>query len=71
MLPMDFCNTYPLHRRYERAMQLARAYAQACHKLPSAASSGQQQRMAIARANDPPIIVTDEPTSNLDSKTAN
>jgi len=75
MLPMDFCNTYPPRQRYERAMYLLEHVdmAQHAHKLPSAVSGGQQQRVAIARAlaNDPPIIVADEPTGNLDSKTAN
>ncbi|MDW8395164.1 MAG: ABC transporter ATP-binding protein [Anaerolineae bacterium] len=75
MLPMDFCNTYPPRERYDRAMHLLERVGMAdhAHKLPSAVSGGQQQRVAIARAlaNDPPIIVADEPTGNLDSKTAN
>jgi putative ABC transport system ATP-binding protein len=75
MLPMDFCDMYAPRERRERAMHLLALVemdAQA-HKLPSAVSGGQQQRVAIARAlaNDPPILVADEPTGNLDSKTAN
>jgi ABC-type lipoprotein export system ATPase subunit len=74
MLPMDFCNMYAPGQRRERAMHLLSLVemdAQA-HKLPNAVSGGQQQRVAIARAlaNDPPILVADEPTGNLDSKTA-
>jgi ABC-type lipoprotein export system ATPase subunit len=74
MLPMDFCNTYPARQRKERAMRLLGMVDMTEHanKLPTAISGGQQQRVAIARAlaNDPPIIVADEPTGNLDSKTA-
>jgi ABC-type lipoprotein export system ATPase subunit len=75
MLPMDFCDMYAPHERRERAMALLAQVEMAhqANKLPSAVSGGQQQRVAIARAlaNDPPILVADEPTGNLDSKTAN
>lgn len=74
LLPMDFCDRFEPEKRMERALDLLAmvGLADDAHKLPGAVSGGQQQSAAIARAlaNDPPIIVADEPTGNLDAKTA-
>lgn len=74
MLPMDLANLYAPAERETRALRLlARVGLEAfAHKLPGAVSGGQQQSVAIARAlaNDPPVLIADEPTGNLDSRSA-
>ncbi|MDJ1496007.1 ABC transporter ATP-binding protein [Cytophagaceae bacterium DM2B3-1] len=74
LLAMEFVNVIPRSQRETRAITLLTqvGIADQADKMPASLSGGQQQRAAIARAlaNDPPVILADEPTGNLDSKTA-
>ena len=74
MMPLDMSGIYHPRKRREKALELLEMVelSDHAHKLPAYISGGQQQRVAIARAlaNDPPVIVADEPTGSLDSVTA-
>jgi putative ABC transport system ATP-binding protein len=74
MLPMDFCGTWVPRERRERALALLErlGVADQADKFPTKLSGGQQQRVAIARAlaNQPALLLADEPTGNLDSRTS-
>jgi putative ABC transport system ATP-binding protein len=74
LLPMDFCGVVPPEAREQRALELLEmvGLSDIRDQMPASVSGGQQQSAAIARAlaNDPPILVADEPTGNLDSRSA-
>jgi putative ABC transport system ATP-binding protein len=74
MMPMDFCGVHAPRERRARAVALLTrlGVGDQADKLPSTLSGGQQQRVAVARAlaNEPAVLLADEPTGNLDSKTS-
>ena len=74
MLPMDFCGAWPARERRGRALALLErlGVADQADKLPATLSGGQQQRVAVARAlaNEPGVLLADEPTGNLDSRSS-